>query len=302
MGITFNSELLDPKMDIVFKAMLTSQSPESKKALIHFLSSVLQRNITEVTILNNELANTDISQKQSVFDIHVSFDEGDEADIEMQMELTESLTNRTEYNTAKLFSSQNIKGKAYANLKKAYAIIIMNFTLFKDRLDFYDEYMYRNSEGRILSGNTKIIYIELTKLGEAEKKSVSAMTRIEKWALFLKYANQKKKQSLIQEIISSEEGIRMGAEVLETISKDRKEFSRYFHQWKAENDRESQLVSAHRKGLAQGIEQGKIEVTINIIKELQITVSKAMEITKLAEEKRAELIRELENQQIPYIA
>jgi predicted transposase/invertase (TIGR01784 family) len=309
-GIALHSDLMDPKVDIVFKAMLSSQCPESKKALVHFLNSVLQRNITVVTVLNNELANTGILQKQSVFDIHVCFDEGDEADIEMQMELTDNLTSRSEYNTAKLFCSQDIKCKPYSDLKKAYTIVIMNFTLFKDQPGFYDEYMYRNPEGRILSGNTKIIYIELTKLDEAESKPILEMTRTEKWALFLKYANQESKQRLIQEIIKSEEGIRMGAEVLETISKDRIEFSRYFHYLKEENDRESQLISAHRKGMAQGmaqgiekgIEQGKIETAIDMIKELQITVSKAMEITKLSEENYAELIRELKKQQIPYMA
>jgi predicted transposase/invertase (TIGR01784 family) len=303
-GITLNSDLLDPKVDIVFKAMLTSQSSESKKALIHFLSAILQRNIKKVIVLNNELANTGVFQKQSIFDIHVGFDEDDEADIEMQMVLSDNMINRSEYNTAKLFSSQNIKGKPYTALKKVYSVIIMNFTLFVGQPKFFDEYMYRNPEGKILSGNTKIIYIELTKLDEVEKKAVSEMTKIEKWALFLKYVNQKGKQDLIQSIINSEEGIRMGAEVLETISKDREEFSRYFHYLKAEIDRESQLIYAHQqgmeKGMQQGMEKGKTEAAISIIKEFRATVSRAMEITKLPEEKRDELIRDLENQQIPY--
>jgi predicted transposase/invertase (TIGR01784 family) len=309
MGVTLNSELLDPKVDIVFKAILASQRPESKKALIHLLSAALRRNITSVSLLNNELANTGILQKQSVFDIHVSFDEGDEAEIEIQMALSDNLVSRSEYNTAKLFCSQSIKGKPYADLKKVYTVIIMNFTLFEERKDFYDDYMYRNAEGKVLSGNTKIVYIELTKLGDVEKKSVSEMTGIEKWALFLKYANHKGKQDLIQRIIKSEEGRRMGAEILETISKDREEFSRYYHYLKAEIDRESQLITAHRKGIAQGtaqgiaqgIAQGKIEGAISIIKELKTTVSKAMEIIKLPEERRTELIQELENQRIQYM-
>ena len=99
----------------------------------------------------------------------------------------------------------------------------------------------------------------------------------------------------------------MSDEILFDIWKDRKEFSRYYHNWKAENDRDSQLIFAFRKGfaqgiaLAQGIEQGKMEAVVNMIKELQITVSKAMKVAKLPEEKRAELIRELENKQISYI-
>ena len=272
LGINLNSDLLDPKVDIVFKAMLTSERPESKKALIHFLSAVLNRNITKVTVLNNELANTGVFQKQSVFDIHASFDEGDEADIEMQMELKDNIFNRSEYNTAKLFSSQNVKGKTYTTLRKVYTVIIMNFTLFEEHKSFYDEYMYRNPEGKILSGNTKIIYIELTKLGEAEKKSVSEMTGMEKWALFLKYVNQKGKQGLIQEIIRSEEGIKMGVEVLETISKDREEFSRYFHYLKAEIDRESQLIYAHDKGKEESDNNWK-GVVANVIAEKDAVIA-----------------------------
>ena len=119
--------------------------------------------------------------------------------------------------------------------------------------------------------------------------------------------------TLNDEIIKSEDGIRMVVEILETISKDRKEFSRYFHYLKAENDRESQLISAYRKGMAQGIEQcmaqgivqgkeqGKIDAAINMIKKLQMKVSEAMEITMLSEENKAELTLELEKQQVPYI-
>jgi len=77
----------------------------------------------------------------------------------------------------------------------------------------------------------------------------------------------------------------MGAEVLETISKDREEFSRYFHYLKAEIDRDSQRIHAHRtgieqgmakgieqgmakgieQGMAKGIEQGKAEMARNLL-------------------------------------
>ena len=253
LGINLHSDLLDPKVDLVFKAIYTSRCPESKKALIHLLSAVLNRKITKATLASNELAAAGVSEKRSVFDIHVSFDEGDEADIEMNMKLRDNMFNRSEYTTARLFGTQEIKGMKYDALKKVYTVTIMNFTLFKGHKNFFDEYMYRNPDGRILSGNTKIIYIELTKLREIEKKPVSEMTGMEKWALVLKNVNNKNKQGLIQEIIESEEGIQMGVKVLETISKDRKEFIRYFHYLKAEIDRESQIIYAHDKGEKKGV-------------------------------------------------
>lgn len=48
----------------------------------------------------------------------------------------------------------------------------------------------------------------------------------------------------------------MAAKTLETISEDRKAWVRYYHELKAENDRESQLLYAHNEGRIEGIEQG----------------------------------------------
>jgi hypothetical protein len=64
--------------------------------------------------------------------------------------------------------------------------------------------MYRNAEGSVLSGNTQIIFIELTKLDKVLEKPVSEMTDIEKWSVYLRYANHADKQALIQEIKDSQ--------------------------------------------------------------------------------------------------
>jgi predicted transposase YdaD len=88
-------------------------------------------------------------------------------------------------------------------------------------------------------------------------KPVSEMTGLERWSVFLRYANHKSKQSLIQQIKDSEEGIKMGAEMLETISSDREQFLIYFSRMKQEIDHDSQLLYAEKKGKIEGIIEGK---------------------------------------------
>jgi len=208
----------------------------------------------------NELAVTGLSEKQSAFDIHVTFNDGDEADIEMQVKIKDDLPSRVEYYTGKLNGSQAIKGHAYADLKKIYTIVVLGNTLFKDTTNFYDEYQYRNKNGRPLTGNTHIIFIELSKLGELLKKPVSAMTGLEKWAVFLRHANHSDMKDLIAQIKESEDGVRMGADVLDTISTDRNTFLTYFYRLKHEADQESQLIYAKRQGVAEGEKKGEKKV------------------------------------------
>ena len=46
--------LLNPRLDVNFKAIFTQETKESDKALISFLSSVLGRKIKNVQLTNNE--------------------------------------------------------------------------------------------------------------------------------------------------------------------------------------------------------------------------------------------------------
>jgi hypothetical protein len=189
--------------------------------------------------------------------------------------------------------------------------------------------MYRNRRGRVLSGNTQIVFIELSKLDKVLLKPVKKMTALEKWALFLRYANHADKQDLIHEILNGEEGVKMGAAVLNTLSKSEEERIACYYRLKAENDRTSQLLYARdegiaegmvkgmvkgmekgmekgmakgmEKGMAKGMEKGmekgmakgKIEAAINMIKRYKIGVTEAMEVLKLPEGDRGNLVEEL---------
>ena len=62
-------KLLNPCIDPIFKAMMTDNSPEGRKALTSFISTVIGHSISDIELLPNELPNQNDTDKQSVFDL-----------------------------------------------------------------------------------------------------------------------------------------------------------------------------------------------------------------------------------------
>ncbi|MDR1532033.1 MAG: Rpn family recombination-promoting nuclease/putative transposase [Clostridiales bacterium] len=322
LGLNLDSDLLDPKIDSVFKAIFTTGSDESSIALTSFLSAATGREITSVSVRNNELARLGLIEKQTVFDVHVNFGKGDNADIEMQMWLNDDLEVRAEYNLASLFCSQQTKGRDYRQLNESYTIFVLNQILFHDTSEFFDKYVYTGLNGRRLKGRTAMIFIELSKLEEILKKPVYKMTAMERWAIFLKYVNVRKKRGIIYEIMKYEEGIRMAVKVLENISRDYDERIAHYYRLKQERDRESQLIYAKTQGIAEGktlgisegrtlgisegktlgisegktlgISESKITHAVSIVRKLGISVPQAAEILELDASQRVKLEAELQ--------
>ena len=76
--------LLNPRLDMNFKAMFTQKTEGSQIALKSFFSSVLGRTIKKAVVTANEPPVDAPSQMQMSFDVAVKFDDGEKASIEMQ--------------------------------------------------------------------------------------------------------------------------------------------------------------------------------------------------------------------------
>ena len=77
--------ILNPRLDINFKAMFTQGTKESDTALQSFISAALGRQIKSLKLDPNEPAVDVPSQMQMSFDVAVTFDDGEKASIEMQV-------------------------------------------------------------------------------------------------------------------------------------------------------------------------------------------------------------------------
>ena len=77
-------KILPPYDDMVFKSIMTR--PDAEPARVDLLSVLLGRTIKSATVRNTELPGRDIDVKQERFDMNCSFDNGDQAAVEMQAE------------------------------------------------------------------------------------------------------------------------------------------------------------------------------------------------------------------------
>jgi predicted transposase/invertase (TIGR01784 family) len=78
------------------------------------------------------------------------------------------------------------------------------------------------------------------------------MSRGERWAVFFRYAGDRRHRGLINELMREEEGIAMGGEMLLEVSRDEIELARKETALKIEMDWNSYMREAREEGLAEG--------------------------------------------------
>jgi len=187
-----DADLLPPTDDGIFKSLLTRDEPESRIVLMDIIGNIIGRKVLEVTVLNNEISTTDVTQLQERLDVNCKLDNEDYVNIEMQATKMKglqdtkmkALINRVSYYACDLYSSQGIKGKGYEKLNKAYQITLADFTVFEKRKQFISQFQFRNENGEVLTDDINIIFIELSKLDELLSKPVEEMTQLEMWLIF----------------------------------------------------------------------------------------------------------------------
>ena len=156
--------LLNPRCDSVFKSIFTKNTKESKLALKGFISAILGHEITNLRVVQNEEPVNLIDEKQMSFDVNVTFENGEKAEIEMQgRDYASEYDMRSEVHVAKLLSSNNKRGRNY-DVPKAYQISVLNFEFDKDDNSPILWYTMRKDDGGKLSDRLNIIYLDLVKI------------------------------------------------------------------------------------------------------------------------------------------
>jgi len=117
------------------------------------------------------------------------------------------------------------------------------------------------------------MFVELTKLNNVIKKPVEDMTDMEKFSVFLRYAENPNYREIVNRVIESKEGLAVAGEVLMSISKDERERAIFRNRRIALADLESNLITAESRGRAEGMisvarKAFKMKMSINEIIEL----------------------------------
>jgi len=284
--------------DVVFKTMLSSDSDDSRKALRSLLSACTRREVSMVQVMNSELIPVHLEAKITRLDVHVTFNDGETADLEMQTSKTvDDLKKRAEYYTSVLVAGQLPKGRQYHSTKRVYQIFFLNFTLFPQSIKLPRRYFYQEEEEHDrLSELSEIVFYELPKLEKkleeylAGKAGTGTLTEEEKWCMYIKYRHEQCAGGFIKRICGEEEGIMSAERAVAKVSRDYIRYARKMAIIKNNIEREI----AVQEGRVEGIEKGRAE---GIEKGMAEGIEKGMAegIEKGIEAKAIEIARKMKN-------
>ncbi|MBR4600656.1 MAG: PD-(D/E)XK nuclease family transposase [Treponema sp.] len=305
--------LLNPRCDASFKAMFTAGTQDSEAALKDFIATILNRPVKEVQVMQNEPPIQIITESQMSFDVSVKFDDGERIDLEIQSRQENyDYGARAEIQLARLLSTNNRIGDDWGT-PAAYQISVLNFEFDKDDTSPLSWYTMRKENGIQLSGKLNVIFFDLIKIHKLLGKPVGSLSKLEKWGMFLSYADDERQAGYIDEIIKSEGGLMSAKSSLLTVSQDELNWVRQNSIFKAMEDRHASMHNGMKKareeglqegreeGLQEGIQQGernaKIEMARNLLTMKLGTVEQISQASGLSFERVLELKKESEAMQ-----
>jgi predicted transposase/invertase (TIGR01784 family) len=249
--------------DVVFKTMLGSGTEDSREALRSLLTACIHREVTSVRLANNELIPAHLDAKFSRLDVHVVFNDGEAADLEMQMGKSgDDLKSRAALYNAMLMAGQSRKGGTYGEIKRVYQIFFLNCILFPQSDKLPRRYGYREeTEHDLLTETSEIIFYEMPKL-EGRVRALLAgsadidLSPAEKWCMYMKYRHEDRTAKLIEQLYREEEGIMRAERAVERISRDYMKFAREMAATKNKMD----LAQERYEGRKEGRADEKLEI------------------------------------------
>jgi predicted transposase/invertase (TIGR01784 family) len=250
--------------DLVFKAMLSSDTEDSREALRSLLSACIRREVSQVRVAANDLVPAHLAAKASRLDVHVIFNDGEAADLEMQMDRTgDNLATRAAIYNAMLMAGQSRRGSSYGDIKRVYQIFFLNCVLFPHSGKLPRRYGYREeTEYDRLTDVSEIIFYEMPKLERRVrdylegKAGTETLRGDEKWCIYMKYRHEGHATKLIEELYR-EEGIMRAEKAVKGISRDYQKFAR------------EMAITKNRMDLAQERYEGRAEVKLEIARKMK---------------------------------
>lgn len=102
-----------------------------------------------------------------------------------------------------------------------------------------------------------VIYIDLLVIKKLIGKPVEELSALQKWGLYLSYADDERYTDYIKQITTSEEGIMEADLIIEKMSEDDANWFRQNSYDTARRDYNDGLQNAEQKGIEKGVLQGE---------------------------------------------
>jgi predicted transposase/invertase (TIGR01784 family) len=262
----------DITTDLVFKMVFSGTSRESTEALISLLSSCIHRQVSSVRILNSESLPEYLGAKTVRFDILAEFNDGEKADIEMQLTGSkETVRKRSAYYAAKLLAGQPRDGEDYRDIKRVYQIFFLDFNLVPESTKSPRRYGFREeTEQDLLTEMVEIAIYEIPKLAETVKLWFNKGVRFEdlrseeRWCIYFLCKAERDMEPAVRELCRVEEGIMKAEKALGKVSWSVKRWAKKYMKEKREMDRRSILNEMKELAHAEAVAEARAEVAAEV--------------------------------------
>ena len=282
--------ILQPKNDVVFKALFSRGKPRITQAM---LEAILKMKIDKLELdKSTDLLNENADDKNGRLDLRAIINGNTECDIEVQLVSNDNITERFLYYWAKMYTANLKIGDKYSDLRKTISIIILDddFKLTKDLERPQTTWRIRESEAMhlVLTDHFEIIIIEIPKVVKAYQKTPN--DEVLQWMLFLD--NPEKEE--VARIMEENKDIKEAKEELERISQDdilrRKALNRTL-EIADKLQLKKEAKEAREKGEQIGIEKEK-KAVIKKLHELNISIEQIAKVVELKEEEVKEILND----------
>lgn len=278
-------KLLSPKIDVVFHALFREENKDLLEVLI---SDVLNEHVKVVTTDKNRYVDTkETKEKLGIMDLRAELEGGIQCNIEIQLQPNQYENERILYYWADTYKRQIKRGEDYGKLNKTISIVIIDHEIaeLKGIEELGTKWQIRDNKTgkRILTDRLEIIIIELPKAKRIYEKDNK--NKIVQWMMFLDNPN---KQEVVQ-IMGENKNIKKAIEELEQVSGDEKIQRIAELREKAIRDEKAALAYAKENGYKKGFEQGIEEYKIEIVKNMLRNNMKIEDIEKITGLKQEEI-------------
>jgi predicted transposase/invertase (TIGR01784 family) len=166
------------------------------------------------------------------WDVHVSFNDGEQADIEMQVNRSDDdLKARSLPYASRLLESQLGRGEDFRDAKRVYVIFFLDFVLFPRSAKVPCRYVFmEETEHDRLNELIEVVYYEMPKTADAVREYFEGM------------------EPLIDELLREDEGIMRADRALKKIERDRDKRARAIFWDNQRLVRNSDMHAAEEKG------------------------------------------------------
>ena len=273
-------KLLELKNDIVFQKIFGSQ--KNKEITSHLLSIILKKEIKNINLdVNKELIGNTKNDKKGVLDVRATFNNGEDVDIEIQMNKFNKMTNRMLLYWSRMYSQKIKRGEDYEELKPSIVILISNYNLEETKnIEKYNtKWNIREEEFKenVLTEELEFHILELPKLKKTDIEK-------DELALWLKFISSPNDMEVRKEMEKEENKyLKQAMEELQDLSND-PGFERIVEsREKFLRDQAQREKEGKEQGKKIGEEQ-KAKAIAKKMLEKGMTIDEIMELTELTKQ------------------